>query len=73
MNPAGLGMPTREYFTGNRFDPKLLAYKQYIYEVAVLLGATPTTAYADAKMLVNFEIELARVMYPRSIVKRAMP
>ena len=54
-------MPSREHFVGNRFDPKLLAYERYVYEVIVLLGANPTIALTEANMLVNFEIELAKV------------
>ena len=56
-------MPSREYFVGDRYDPKLIAYEQYIYEVIVLLGANPTYALVEANSLVNFEIELAKVRY----------
>ena len=58
-------MPSREYFVGDRYDPKLLAYEQYIFEVIVLLGANPTIAMAEANMLVNFEIELAKVRFAK--------
>ena len=54
-------MPSRDHFVGNRYDPKLIAYEQYIYEVILLLGANPAYAQAEANMLVDFEIELARV------------
>ncbi len=54
-------MPSRDYFLGPRNAPIMLAYQQYIVDVAVLLGANPTLAMIEAATIVNFEIELAKV------------
>ena len=61
MDQTEFGMPSREYYLKDRNGTTLLAYETMLIDLAVALGADEGTAEQDAKDIVDFERELAKV------------
>ena len=67
LDQPGLGM-AREYLMKGLEDPDVQAYQEYMQDVALLLGADKDTVINDIKETIKFEIELAKISLPRSIL-----
>ena len=67
LDQPGLGM-AREYLMKGLDDPDVQAYQEYMQDVALLLGADKDTVIGDIKETIKFEIELAKISLPRSIL-----
>ena len=65
MEQPDLGMPNRDYFLKARNDTTLLAYQKLIKDIAVTFGADEMAAEHDAKDVVDLEIDLANVRFPK--------
>ncbi|XP_012282531.1 neprilysin-4 [Orussus abietinus] len=61
IDQTSLGLPTRDYFLQPSNVVYLEAYKDYLIEVATLLGASPENATTQAAELIEFETKLAKI------------
>ena len=59
-----LGM-SREYLMKGPNDPYVQANREYIKDVAILLGATPATIDQEVDQIIKFQIRLASITQPR--------
>jgi|CXWL01.1.fsa_nt_gi endothelin-converting enzyme/putative endopeptidase len=70
---GGLGMPDRDYYVSD--DPKkkelLAAYEKHVARMLGLAGETAAAATVDAKAIVAFETELAKVARARRDLRDA--
>ncbi|XP_063701659.1 neprilysin-2-like [Culicoides brevitarsis] len=55
----------REFLIKGRDDPRVMAYFEYMRDLAILLGADSDTASKDMSDMVDFEIELANITAAR--------
>ncbi len=64
---GGLGMPDRDYYTGNDERAKQLreAYKNYMTQMLILAGDTPKKAEKKSVMIVGLETALAKASNTR--------
>ena len=60
LDQPALGMPSREYYLGED-DTYKNAYKEYMVNMAKLLGADEATARADMEEVLAFETLVANV------------
>lgn len=58
-----LALPSREYYLKDSSKTDLLAYHNYMTNIAVILGADPTTVADDMQEVLDFEILLANVSW----------
>ncbi|CAG5127738.1 unnamed protein product, partial [Candidula unifasciata] len=65
LDQPDLGMPSADYFLHSEAASKLEAYKKFAQDVAVMLGAQTGVAAKDIEDMVNFEIELAKIIIPK--------
>lgn len=56
-----LALPSREYYLKDSSKTDLLAYHNYMTNIAVILGADPATIHEDMQEVLDFEILLANV------------
>ena len=61
LDQTHLGMPSRDYFLGEKDDKILRGYENFAKNVAKLLGATEDDAEEQIREMVDFEIKLANV------------
>ncbi|XP_074654077.1 neprilysin-1-like [Tubulanus polymorphus] len=62
VNQAGLGMPSRDYYLQDIDSLHINAYKEFMTNVAGILGADPIRAKKElAEDVLNFEIQLANI------------
>lgn len=61
LDQTSLGLPSRDYFLKDENRLYLNAYKRYIVDVAVLLGAPAGHAKAEMENIVKFEVNLAQL------------
>ncbi|KAG7188439.1 hypothetical protein KM043_008081 [Ampulex compressa] len=61
FDQTSLGLPTRDYFLQPSNTVYLEAYKNYLINIATLLGASLQNATNDADEMIEFEIELAKI------------
>lgn len=61
IDQTSLGLPTRDYFLQDENKSYLEAYKTYMEEIAVLLGASPHRVKREVHELVEFETTLATI------------
>ncbi|XP_034934335.1 neprilysin-1-like [Chelonus insularis] len=59
-----LALPSRDYYLHPNNAVERAAYKQYMTEVAILLGADPRTAADELQKVISFEIKLANATVP---------
>lgn len=58
-----LALPTKDsYLNKDMYPGHIPAYRKYMTEVAMILGADATIAARDVEDVINFEIELANVI-----------
>ena len=62
LDQSQLGLPSRDYYLQSSNVDDLDAYRTYIIELAVLLGADRDYARKEADKIVDFEIQLANVI-----------
>lgn len=55
------GMPSREYYLQSRYRPLLEAYITLARDIAIVFGANISTAEAEIRDAVDFEIAIANV------------
>ncbi|KAL4221419.1 Membrane metallo-endopeptidase-like 1 [Mactra antiquata] len=65
LDQPDLGMLSREYYMKDDSDPRLIAYKEFAVNVAILFGATDDVAKKDMSDVVEFEIKLAHLITPQ--------
>lgn len=68
FDQTSLGLPTRDYFLQPSNAIYLEAYKDYLMRIAILLGASLNNATTHAKELIEFETQLASVLYIHNIL-----
>ena len=56
-----LSLPSREYFLNDRYRKERDAYRTFMTEVAVLMGADPLYAQEEMGRVLQFEIALSNV------------
>ncbi|KAK6176464.1 hypothetical protein SNE40_014749 [Patella caerulea] len=61
-----LGMPSREYYLNDKDSENIRAYRKYMYDMAMLLGATEESAKIDLQNVFDFETRLANVTKPQA-------
>ena len=61
FDQTSLGLPTRSYFLQSSNTAYVEAYKNYMINIAVLLGADRVNATANADEVIAFETRLAEV------------
>lgn len=61
IDQTSLGLPSRDYFLDPSNTKYIEAYKNYILNVATLLGASRINAAKEAEDIVYFEMQLAQV------------
>ncbi len=68
MQQGGTGLPDRDFYL--KTDPQsqalLGAYEQHVARMLGFLGETPEQAAAQAKQVIGFETELAKIALPRA-------
>ncbi|XP_067658960.1 neprilysin-1-like [Haliotis asinina] len=67
LDQTWLGLPNRGYYLKGVQDKYMVAYKQFIRDVATELGADQTTIDADVDDLIDFEIILANITTPMEL------
>ncbi|RZF41386.1 hypothetical protein LSTR_LSTR000100 [Laodelphax striatellus] len=61
FDQASLGLPSQEYFLLPANKRYLEAYKDYIFKIAILLGADSDVALKHSEEIVNFETAVAKI------------
>ncbi|XP_018404686.1 PREDICTED: endothelin-converting enzyme 1 [Cyphomyrmex costatus] len=61
FDQTSLGLPTKDYFLQPSNAIYLKAYKDYLMEIAILLGASSDNATIDVEELIEFETQLASI------------
>ncbi|XP_037090452.1 neprilysin-1-like [Pollicipes pollicipes] len=61
-----LSLPSREYFVSDRYRRELDAYRSFMTEVAVLMGAEPLYAQAEMNRVLQLEIALSNASVPEA-------
>ena len=61
MDQPEFGLRGRKYYLVERNDSNLVAYETLMRNIALELGANPSTVNDDIKDVVDFEIQLANV------------
>ncbi|KAK9680236.1 Peptidase family M13 [Popillia japonica] len=57
-----LGLPRKDYYFDKEFKKYIQAYNEYMLEVILELGAHPDQAQIDVEDILDFEIELAKII-----------
>ncbi|XP_054287381.1 neprilysin-1-like [Macrosteles quadrilineatus] len=67
LDQMTLALPSRDYYLKQSSEADYLgAYHRYMTEVAVLLGADPTTAAVELQQVIQFEKRLANASLPEA-------
>ncbi|XP_063233227.1 neprilysin-1 [Bacillus rossius redtenbacheri] len=66
LDQMQLGLPGRDYYLKASSEGDLQAYHKYMTQVALLLGADPSTAADELRHVVAFEKELANASLPEA-------
>ncbi|GLV45113.1 Neprilysin 4 [Carabus blaptoides fortunei] len=64
LDQTTLGLPSRDYYLDPVNKHYLEAYKSFMISVTSLLGATKNSSKADVDDIINFEIDLAKIITP---------
>ncbi|KAI4454168.1 zinc metalloprotease family m13 neprilysin-related [Holotrichia oblita] len=57
-----LGLPRKDYYIEKEFRKYIQAYSEYMLEIIIELGAHPDQAQIDVEDILDFEIELAKII-----------
>ncbi len=68
LQQGGTGLPDRDFYLKDDAQSKALlgAYEQHVARMLGFLGETPEQAGAQAKQIIGFETELAKIALPRA-------
>ncbi|MBA3546587.1 MAG: M13 family metallopeptidase, partial [Nannocystis sp.] len=68
LQQGGMGLPDRDFYLKDDAQSKALlaAYEQHVARMLGFLGESPEQVAAQAKQIVGFETELAKIALPRA-------